>query len=152
MASKFFERRAIRNQLKIYLESKGWTGLTWAEGYDIDSTVVPPYITVILDDMGKEVLEMGNDPLINKIFARRVQVNVYMESEDRTSAVTDDISDFMDIDVISIKDNNNNVLGTMISDTETIIGDMMPPSLNQETNLEWEGVVACSYKAHYPNG
>jgi hypothetical protein len=152
MASKFFERRAIRNQLKIYLESKGWLNLLWAEGFDIDSTVTPPYIAVMLDDMGRETIEMGNNPLINTIFARRAQINVYMESEDRTSAITDDISDFLDIEIISIKDNNNNILGTMISSTETIIADLFSPSVTQESNLEWEGVVACTYQAHYPNG
>jgi hypothetical protein len=156
MASKFFERRSVRNQLKIYLESKGWLNLTWSEGYGGDlqdmETVVPPFIAVLYDDMGREELEMGRDPNINKIFSRRAQINLYMESEDRLNSITDDISDFLDIEVIIIKDNSSNILGTLISDTETIIADLVPPIINNERNILWEGVVACSYQAHYPNG
>lgn len=154
MASKFFERRAIRNQLKTYLESRGWVNLTWTEGFSEDPlpSITTPLISIYLDDLGREELEMGRDPNINKVFTRRVQVTVLMESEDRVNAITDDISDFMDMEVVIIKDNNQNSLGTLISDTSSILGETYPPSLQEEQLLMWEGIMACTYEAHYPNG
>lgn len=150
--SKFFERRSIRNQLKTYLESKEWVDMTWAEGfsaYEIQE-IKPPFIGLILDDLGKDQLEMGSDPTRNKVYTRRLQVNVYMESEDRVSAILDDISDFMDIDVIIIKDNGNNTLGSMVSDTDTIITKELDPSFSDEADLMWLGVATCMYETHYP--
>jgi len=154
MASKFFERRSIRNQLKTYLELKGWVGMTWAEGFSAFNLeeIITPFIALILSDFGKDELEMGANPTINKIFSRRVQVYVYMESEDRVLAITDDISDFFDIEVIIIKDNNNNVLGSMISDTASIVMSEDDPSITKPDSIEWVGVVACMYDVHYPQG
>ena len=154
MTSRFFERRSVRNQLKTYLEAKGWTDLTWAEGftaYTLDITA-PPFIGVMLDDLGKEELELGNDPSINKIYARRLQVDVFMESEDRVEALSDDISDFLDLEVIIIKDNASNILGSMVSDTSSILARTEDPFLDQEANLDWSGTVSCIYEVHYPNG
>jgi hypothetical protein len=150
--SRFFERRSIRNQLKIYLEKKGWTDLTWSEGFSALSlaTVEPPFISVILEDLGKATLEMGNNAENNKLFNRRAQINVYMESADRVDALMDEIGDFMDMEAIIIKDNNNNVLGSMISDTESILMTSIPPDTAGEADLEWHGIVACLYETYYP--
>jgi hypothetical protein len=154
MASKFFERRAVRNQLKTYLDGKGWVDLVWAEGFSdsILDTVVPPFIVVSLDDLGREELQMGSSGTDEKLLSRRAQIDVYMESEDRVSAITDDISDFFDLEVIIIKDNSSTVLGSLVSDTNSIMGDISPPDLSEEHNLEWRGIVGCSYEAFYPNG
>ena len=154
MASKFFERRAIRNQLKTYLESKDWLTLNWAEGFAslVPATIEPPYIAINLDDLGTEELELGRDPTINKTFTRRAQVDVFMEDENRVSAITDDISDFFDLEVIIVKDNNNVILGSLISNTSSIIADLNIPTYEEEEHLRWSGSVACSYDAHYPNG
>lgn len=154
MTSRFFERRAVRNQLKTHLDAHGWNDLVWAEGFTALTldTVKPPFIAVMLDDMGKEELEMGSDPETNKTFTRRLQVNVYMESEDRVEALSDTISDFLDLEAIIIKDNSNNVLGSMISDTSSIIAQTNEPALNQESNLDWEGLITCIYDVHYPQG
>lgn len=154
MASKFFERRAIRNQLKTYLESKGWIDLNWAEGFASLTleTIVPPYVTVNLDDLGTEDLEMGRDPIINKTFTRRTQVDVIMEDEDRVSAITDDIADFIDLESIIIMDSTNNVIGSMISDTQTILVDINVPTFDDPELLRWSGTVVVSYAVHYPNG
>lgn len=152
MASKFFERRSVRNQLKQYIESKGWVNLTWAEGFSGFPDVIPPFIVITLDDFGREELQMGNDPQKDKLLTRRVQIDIYMEDENRVNAITDDISDFLDIEPIYIKDNNNNLLGTLISDTSSILADIMSPDFEDPNNLEWRGVVSCIYEAHYPNG
>ena len=154
MASKFFERRSIRNQLKIYLEKKDWVNLFWAEGFSDSSleTVNPPFIVVSLDDIGREELQMGSSSTDEKLLNRRAQIDIYMESEDRVSAITDDISDFLDIEPIIIMDNSSNVLGSLISDTSSITTDLSPPDLSGETTLEWRGIVGCSYEAFYPLG
>lgn len=154
MTSRFFERRSVRNQLKNYLDSHGWTDLTWAESFSNFEleTITPPFIGVVIIDFGKVQLEMGNNPSTNKMYSRRVQVNIYMENEDRTDALLDDIADFMDIETIIIKDNNNNTLGTMISDTESILTDTIEPALDAEGDLDWQGVAACMYETHYPQG
>jgi hypothetical protein len=75
MTSRFFERRAVRNQIKAFLDVNGWDDLTWAEGFSatVLDVVKPPFISVMLDDLGKNQLEMGNDPEINKTFTRRLQ-------------------------------------------------------------------------------
>ena len=155
MASKFFERRAIRNQLKTYLEGKSWTNLVWSEGFTNEvnlQTIEPPFISVILDDLGRQELEMGPALNENTTFSRRAQINVYMESEDRVNAITDDISDFLDLEIIVIKGNNGNSLGTMISDTESIVSDSPVPTFGEVTSLLWEGIATCVYETHYPNG
>jgi len=154
MASKFFERRSLRAQMETYLESKGWIGLTWAEGFSAISLseITPPFIGVMLDDLGRTELELGHDSTSNKTFIRRAQMNIYMESEDRVDALLDDISDFLDMEVIIIKDNLSAVLGSLISDTETIAGQVTEPILSTESNLQWQGVISCSYEAHYPQG
>jgi hypothetical protein len=154
LSSKFFERRSVRNQLKTYLESKGWINLNWSEGFSslVLETIVPPYITVTLDDLGKVELEIGRDPNINKAFLRKVQIDIYMEDENRVNAITDDISDFLDIEPILIKDNNTTVIGSMVSDTSSIIADTNVPSFEEEESLRWGGVVSCTYDTFYPNG
>jgi len=154
MASKFFERRSLRNQLKTYLESMGWIDLNWAEGFASMSieSIVPPYASIIVDDFGTEELEMGRDPSVNKTFTRRAQIDVYMEDENRANSITDDISDFLDLEPIIIRDNNNNILGSMVSETSTIIADLNLPSMDDPENIRWSGTVACSYSVYYPNG
>jgi len=154
MANKFFERRSIRNQLKIYLEKKGWVDLNWSEGFSAAQieTIIPPFITINLDDLGTEELELGRDPSINKLFTRRAQIDVYMEDENRVNAITDDISDFLDLEAVYIKDNNNNILGSLISNTSTIMADTDLPTYENEELIRYQGAVACSYEAHYPNG
>jgi hypothetical protein len=154
MASKFFERRAVRNQLKIYLDSHGWENMNWSEGFSeyTVETVIPPFVAVLLEDMGRNELELGHDSTINRNFTRRVQIDIFMEDENRVNAITDDISDFFDLEVIYIKDNNSNILGTLISDTESINAETDLPNLNGELNLRWSGSVTVIYEAHYPNG
>jgi hypothetical protein len=154
MTSRFFERRAVRNQIKAFLDVNGWDDLTWAEGFSASvlDVVKPPFISVMLDDLGKNQLEMGNDPEINKTFTRRLQITTFLESEDRVEALCDLVSDFLDVEVMIIKDNNNNVLGSMISDTSSILSRTEAPLLNQESNLDWEGTVVCMYEVHYPQG
>jgi hypothetical protein len=152
MASKFFERRSVRNQLKSYLESRGWVDLLWAEGFTELLEVVPPFVAITLDDFGRETIGMGSDPSVDKLMSRRLQIDVYMEDENRLNAITDDISDFLDIEAILIKDNNNNIIGSLISDTTSILADVLPPDFSDPSNLEWRGIVSCIYEAHYPNG
>ena len=154
MSSKFFERRAVRVQMKNYLESKGWTDINWAEGFSsftIDEITVP-FVAVILTDFGSQELEMGRNPKENKLFNRRLQAYVYMESEDRVDAITDDIADFMDLEPIVIKDNSNNILGSMISDTETIIVAEDAYDMAAPDSIQWAAVIGCMYEAFYPQG
>jgi hypothetical protein len=150
-ASRFFERRSIRNQLKIYLEARGWTDLTWSEGFSAITlaTIEPPFISVILEDLGRSTLEMGDNSQVNQLYNRRAQINVYMENADRVDSLMDEIGEFMDLEPIIIKDNSNNVLGSMISSTESILMTTIPPDPNEET-VEWHGIVACMYETYYP--
>lgn len=154
MTSRFFERRSFRNQLKAYLDAKGWTDLNWAESFTSFplEDIVPPFIGVTIVDYGKDELEMGSDPTKNKLYTRRAQVNIYMESEDRTDALCDDVSDFMDIESIVLKDNSNTILGSMVSDTATIISDTQYPDYEGPANLRWQGIIACMYETYYPDG
>jgi hypothetical protein len=150
-ASKFYERRCLRSQLQAYLESRGWTGMNWAEGFSSFTLeeITIPFISVFLDDMGRASLQMGRTAGSEEEFKRRAQITVFMESEDRVNALTDDISDFLDTESIVVMDNASSVLGSMVSSTESISTTTLPPNLDTK-ELEWTGNAVCMYEVFYP--
>jgi len=148
-----FEKRSILGALQTYLTSKGWTTIDYGEGFKSQKTIELPKLAIsYLPSKGKQ-LQLGYVQNGDRIFTRRVQIDVYMESEPRTDGILDDIMDFLDLEVVSIVDPSSQTLGTLICyDTESILGETLPPATAAPTLLKWRGTVQADMEAHYPNG
>lgn len=154
MAAKtYFERRSLRNALEQYLVAAGWAGTnapTYGEGFQSDETIGTPLVAITIVRPVRVSLQLGNG---EKMFNRTIQIDCYMETEPRAMAITDDISDFMDVIPINIVDNASVVLGSLIcQDTESIYSEILPPILNNPKVIRWRGIVRGTYEAFYPIG
>jgi hypothetical protein len=72
-----------------------------------------------------------------------------MESEPRADAVSEVIADFIEKTTISIKDQNNNELGTLTSDSDTITWQTVPPIMNKPKIIRWRAIIRVTYHAYY---
>lgn len=153
MASReLAERRSLRNALETYLANAGWTGLVFTEGWDNDSTITNPQVNIFFVRKQAEELEMGRTSGA-KTFNRLIQVDCYMEEENRASAISDDIMDFMDMEAVTITDFDSTFLGTMVCvDTAGINGVTEPPIETNPSLLHWRAIIRAPYLAHYPAG
>ena len=152
MARELDERRSLRNELETYLGTAGWTGLTFTEGWDNDNTITNPQVNVYFVTKEKQELEMGRTTTA-RTFPRLVQIDCYMESESRASAIGDDVMEFMDLAAIPIKDFQSNFLGTMICvNTEQISAVTQPPIETNPALLHWRAIIRGPFLAHYING
>lgn len=155
LASKeYYERRGFRLALDVYLQSAGYTGtntLSYREGFQSDQPIVPPMISITIINPKKVSIQMGGGP--DKLFKRTIQVDAYMESEERALAINDLVMDFMDLIPVAILDEGNNGLGSLVcQDTDSIISDVLPPVTSNPKSIRWRGVTKGAYQAHYPGG
>lgn len=148
------ERRAVHVALSAYLLAAGWAGanaLTYREGWTSDQPIVPPTIAITLIKPNKRSLQMGTQS--EKLFFRTLQIDAYMESEQRAAAICDLVMDFMDLVPITVTDFDTSVIGTFIcQNTDSIVSDIIPPILTNPKSIRWRGVIKGIYEAHYPNG
>jgi len=153
MARRNYEKRAFGNALITYLGTKGWSGLTYSEGYGNQHAIKPPQIAVTFPPSRKKELQLGRTSTSDAVFNRVIQVDAYMETEMRADAIIDDIMDFIDLTVVVINDPSSNFLGTLIcQNTESIFGETLPPITNDPKIGRYRGVVKAQMEAHYPNG
>jgi hypothetical protein len=149
-----YEQRSALLALQTYLESAGWAGinaLTYRDGYQSEETIEPPMVAITFPPSRIKVIQMGRVSGQDRVYTRRMQVDVYMEDEPRTQALLDDIMDFMDEICIFIENENNQELGTLIChDSESIYADTVPPFMANPKNLRYRGVVRGEFEAHYP--
>jgi hypothetical protein len=149
------ERRAVLIAIQSYLESAGYTGpnaITYREGFRSDQPIVPPTVSVTFISPAKTALQMGGSGH-DSVYKRTVQVDAYMESEQRASSVCDLVMDFMDLVPIGILDGTGSGVGSLIcQDTESIISELLPPILTNPKSIRWRGVIKGVYEAYYPNG
>jgi|ERR1041385_3643372 hypothetical protein len=149
MARKQYESRAFRLGLEAYLGLVGWTGLDFREGFKSDKTIVVPGVAIRFLPSNKKSLQLGgrgNEDLNKRV----IQIDCYMESEDRANAITDDCMDFLDFEPVYIKDPTDQVIGTLIcQDTESIYAEVLPPILPDPRIKRWRGVVRATLEAHY---
>lgn len=149
------ETRSFRSALETYLTSVGWSNPVpvFTEGWqEIDIT--NPLVNIYLIDRGKQELELGRTLTTHKLFDRIVQVDVFMESEDRVRAVCEDVMEFMDSSSLPIYDlATNQLIGYMsCPDTSSIRAVFAPPDANDPQILRWRGIARGNFEAYYPNG
>lgn len=149
----YYERRAFRTALEQYLIDAGWTGtndLVYSEGFQSDDSITNPQVAISIVRPSRAALQLGNG---EKLFRRVFQVDCYMETEPRAMAITDNISDFMDLVPMNIVDQSSNILGSLIcQDTESISSEILPPILGNPKVIRWRGIVRGTFEAFYPTG
>jgi hypothetical protein len=151
MAREVLERAALTSALNTYLDGRGWTDVTFKEGFDIETTIDPPLVAVHFLPTNAETLQIGN--VEDKLFRRVVQFDAYMENELRASAIQDDIMDFADLIPVIITDPLQNalVVGSLIcQDNDSIYGENFAPILTDVKVKRWRSIVRATYEAHYP--
>lgn len=153
MSRIFWERRSVKDAIKTYLESNGWPDLKYKEGWGDPAkvpTIDPPIVVIEIADSNNIELELGRTTN-TRVYPRGIQFDVYEESEERVRTLIEDIAEFVDSTVISIKDVNNNTIGSLICySSEDIQMTAFPPIIQPEI-MRWRGVVSSLYIAQYPN-
>ena len=146
MAKIRFERRSFATQLLTYLQAQGWDVDRVEEQFIKDVPLTIPAVGVVITPSRVKELQMGRTVAS---YVRPVQVDVYMESEARAEAITDDIGDFMDLEAIHVKDKDNNIIAYMISDSESIVLDVPPLIATSPALVRWRGIAKCVYDVNY---
>lgn len=152
MARRTYEKRSFGNALTSYLQTKGWLNLTYSEGYSSGKAITPPQIAVTIPPSSKLDLQLGRTVGEDSVFHRTIQIDAYMESEQRADAIIDDIMDFVDFSPVVIINPDGDILGSFICyNTDGIIGETLPPITTDPKIGRWRGVVKAPMEAHYPN-
>lgn len=148
MARKFHERRSLRNALATYLAARQWN-VEYREGYKPEDVIEIPTVSIYFLPNAFNELEMGRGDN-KRNFVRRVQIDCYMEDENRADAITDDIMDFIDEENITVTEVGTGAeLGYMFSDTESIITETIPPIFSEPKVTRWRGVIRATYEVFY---
>jgi len=150
MARKFHERRSLATALNTYLDAREWTTVTIKEGWQHDEAIVVPMVAIHFLPSAFAELEMGRGDS-KRNFIRRVQIDCYMESENRADAITDTIADFVDETNITVLDTETSAeLGYMfVPDTGSITTETVPPIAIQPKIGRWRGVIKMTYEVFY---
>jgi len=144
-----YEKRSFLLALEVYLVSKGWTGITYTDGYQSDNPITNPQVDVRFPPSSFKDLELGG--MGGKLFTRLVLVNAYMENEPRAETIVDDIMDFMDLTCVNIVDPSGSTLGTLICpNSEKIRGEVFPPIMANPKLVRWRGAAQGPFEAFYP--
>lgn len=146
------ETRTIRNGLYSYLPSIGWT-VAFSEGW-AEMDIEKPLVNVYIIDGGKQNLELGRTTTTHKLFNRLVQVDVFMESEDRVRAVCEDVMEYLDAASLQVNDilTTSGIGYISFPETDSITSIFFPPIVNDPEILRWRGSVRGKFEAWYPNG
>lgn len=149
MAKKNYEIRAIRDAIDDYLGTAGWSGIDYREGFKSEKVITVPSLSVRYLPSTKEPLQLGGkggEDLIRRV----VQIDCYMETEDRAGAIVDDVMEFFDLETIVIKDPDDTVLGTIICPNSlTIYGEVVPPLMSDPIVKRWRGIIRATLETHY---
>lgn len=146
------ESRTLRTGLNTYLTTVGWSGLNYSEGWG-DTDIENPLVNVYIIDGGKTNLELGKMGE-HKLFQRLAQLDVYMESEDRTRSICEDVMEYLDEANLEVKDllTTSGIGYLIFPDSESITSVFFPPVVNDPEILRWRGSVRGRFEAYYPNG
>lgn len=147
-----YELRSILLALQTFLIAEGWTGaneIVYKDGYQSDETISNPQITLTYPPSSMKELQIGRNG--DKLFARRILVNAYMEDEKRASKIADDIMDFLDEACVTIVDPAAQTLGTVqCPDSEQLRAEVFPPIMSNPKLLRWRAAVQGPMEAFYP--
>lgn len=143
------EQKAIISDLTTYLATKGWSNLTYTDGWN-EMDISNPLVNIYVIDNGPKSLGLGKTS--ERLYDRILQIDVFMENEDRVQAILQDLVEWMDRS-ITIYDLDSAVIGsfTCVMD-ESIATSISPPELNNPEILRWRGIVRGDFEAHYPEG
>lgn len=142
------EQKAVISDLSTYLASAGWSNLTFTDGWN-EIDITNPLINVYIIDMGPKSLGLGKTA--ERLYDRILQIDVYMEREDRVLSIQQDIVEWMDRSIV-IKDLDDTSVGSFtLTFDENITTATSPPELNNPQILRWRGIVRGDFEAHYPN-
>jgi len=147
MPNKYLERRSLRNELSTYMSTHGWTGINFEEGFIKDDAIVVPCVSIHFLPSNFKELQMGRDNTDS--ITRVVQLDCYMESEPRADAVSEEIAEFLELTVVSIKDQNSTELGTLTSDSESITWQTVPPIMDNPKIIRWRAIIRATFHAYY---
>lgn len=147
------ETRSFRNNLNTHLTNSGWSDLNYSEGWE-EINIENPLLNVYIFDGAKASIELGYQFDSHKLFERILQIDCYMESEDRVRTLCEDVMDYLDsvsLDIVDIQ-TTSGIGYAVFPDSETITANFLPPSFNNPEILRWRGVVRGQFEAYYPNG
>jgi hypothetical protein len=147
-----YEQRSILDALETYLSAAGFSDITYTDGYQPETPITPPQVTVTLPPSSPVELQLGRVRGQESLYARSVVVNAYMETEGRASAVIDAVMDFFEFECVVIKDHLDAELGTIqCNRVRNIVGEVFPPMMMNPQNLRWRGAVTAPMESYYPN-
>lgn len=147
-----YEQRSTLDALESFLTSRGYTGITYTDGYQTDTTIKPPHVTVTLPPSGPRQLQMGRVAGQESLFQRSLVINAYMENEGRAQAILDTLFEFLEFACVEIKDHLGNTLGTFqCSDYDGMLGQVFSPIMNTPQNVRWRASVTAPFQSFYPD-
>lgn len=144
-----YEQRSALDALETFLTNRGWTNITYTDGFQPELAVTNPQVVVTLPPRSIKELQLGRGD--DKLFRQSLLITAYMENERRAEGIVDDIMDFMDLECIIINDHNDNYLGFMqCPDSELIQGQVFQPSMSAPKLSRWRGSVTGPFESFYP--
>lgn len=150
VARKHYERYAVAEALNIKLTSLGWSVGEIRKGFQPEDDITPPTVAVRFLPSAYIETQLGRNYTTEKSFARRVQIDCYMETEARADTIADDVADFIDEMFLEIKDPAGNTLGNIYCpNSEGIIIDTLPPLYRDAEIKRWRGIVTAELRSDY---
>lgn len=152
-AKVYYERHSLATAITPYLVAKGWTGgelPAVREGFQSEQDIKIPMVAVTFLPRRYIEAQLGRSVTSEKSYLRRIQLDMYMSSEPKAIAIVDDLMDFLDEMFIVITDPNSIALGNLYcNNSETILGDNIPPVMTQPRVNRWRGVITASLRSDY---
>lgn len=150
MPKRTYEKYAIASALATYLTGKGWPITEVRRGFQSDIPITVPAVSLFYLPSAFDELQMGRD---QPAFQRRIQVDAYMETEERAESIGDDIGDFFDEETVSVIDADTSDIIARIRcyDSSTIIMDTLPPNMSDAKLKRWREVVKATVNVDYLN-
>lgn len=150
IARRYYESVALANALEAYLTTAGQNLGTVRRGFQSEESIAVPMVAVHFLPSGYIELQLGRSITTDKSFERRVQVDLYLETEQRADALCDVVADFFDELYINVTDVNGDIIAHLYCpDSETISMSTTPPIFKQAKILRWRGVVQATLQADY---
>lgn len=147
------ELAALSSAFSTHLSSTGWGTIPFNDGFEVDEQLRPPLIAIQFLPSGPEPFQMGDT--VEKYYRRVMQLDVYMTTKARVSALNDELMDYIDLMAVSIADPmvGNTVVGSITcQNTDSIYSEIAPPNLENPKVRRWRGIVRATLDMHYPTG
>jgi hypothetical protein len=151
MPKRTYEKYAVASALATYLQGKGWSSITEVRrGFQSDVPVTVPAVSIYFLPSIFDELQMGRN---KPAFQRRVQVDAYMETEERAESIGDDIGAFFDEETVSVVDPDTSSIIAHVRcfDSSSIIMDTLPPTMTDAKVKRWREVVKATLNVDYLN-